>query len=78
MMNHDFTPNPEAEALQHRIDNAIRTFRAISDEGVCRSCKSPVWWVVTKTGRKMPISQETLASHFADCPNANAHRKSKP
>lgn len=51
----------------------------------CRSCGAGVYWIVTAAGRRMPLSARTLhepeagrrvaQSHFADCPNAAAHRK---
>lgn len=43
------------------------------DEGRC-SCGATIWWTVTQTGRRMPLSDKGV-SHFADCPHANGHRK---
>lgn len=59
----------------------------------CRSCHAPVYWVRTPSGRPMPVSVNTDVaaecveptmttvgrgiSHFADCPNASQHRKSR-
>ena len=59
----------------------------------CRSCNAVVYWVRTPAGRPMPVSVNTDVaaecveptmttvgrgiSHFADCPNASQHRKSR-
>jgi hypothetical protein len=58
--------------------------------GRCRSCESPIYWVKTALGRRMPVTIDetrpghrmpTLAlegagiAHFATCPNANDWRK---
>lgn len=54
-------------------------------ESTCSSCGAAIAWIVTAGGRRMPISLRTVTlnvlgeregeSHFADCPNADAHRK---
>lgn len=57
----------------------------------CRSCGADVVWTVTATGKHMPLSLKTkeaiiedgkvvaytMETHFADCPNADRHRKPK-
>ena len=45
-----------------------------ADEGKCSSCGVAIWWVVTKVGKRSPISADGL-SHFSDCPHAKLHRK---
>lgn len=42
---------------------------------VCKSCGKEIFWVKTEAGKNMPVSMETKESHFADCPNADQHRK---
>ncbi len=58
----------------------------------CRSCGAPIVWVKTKLGKHMPVEAEPSVefaqmiieydptkhvSHFATCPNAAKHRKTK-
>lgn len=56
----------------------------------CKSCKSPIRWIMMSTGRSMPVNPEFVTvvteagtvikghiSHFATCPNAQEHRKVK-
>jgi hypothetical protein len=76
----------ELEKLMHRIldlntknDTIVEQFqhllKIIGDEGKCRGCGVPIWWIVNpKTGKKLPITHEGL-NHFADCPVANKFRK---
>lgn len=40
----------------------------------CRSCHANVRWIVTDTGKRMPVDLDGI-SHFATCVNANQHRK---
>lgn len=53
----------------------------------CRSCNARIIFLVTATGKKMPVEADTVEpddqefdadrheSHFAKCPAANQHRK---
>lgn len=57
----------------------------------CKSCKADIMWTRTDSGKAMPLDAEpekriviagatakvvdTYTSHFATCPNAEAHRK---
>lgn len=57
----------------------------------CRSCRKLVVWFNTPKGKKMPVDAETTqpndradqldlarhTSHFATCPDAEKHRKSR-
>ena len=57
----------------------------------CRSCNAAIVWLTTKQGNSMPVDATTFnqgddrvfdvkkghISHFATCPNADKHRKSK-
>jgi hypothetical protein len=55
----------------------------------CDSCKAEIKWLRTERGHFMPVNAETVAegdkifkpgvhvSHFATCPYADRHRKSK-
>lgn len=52
----------------------------------CKSCHAAIVWIVTDSGAKMPLSAGTARdengelvadSHFADCPDAKAHRRKK-
>lgn len=44
-----------------------------ADAGECKSCRAPLFWIVTKNGKKAPIDRDGL-NHFGSCPNAQAHR----
>lgn len=54
-------------------------------QSVCRSCGAPIFWMVTKADKKMPLDirsarleedgTRTYLSHFATCPQADQHRK---
>jgi hypothetical protein len=46
-----------------------------ADRGACRSCGEPIAWVITKSGKKMPVELATKESHFARCPAAKEWRK---
>jgi hypothetical protein len=57
----------------------------------CRSCDALIVWFKTATGKNMPVDEPTTLptdaahqldlkrhkSHFATCPNANQHRKTR-
>jgi hypothetical protein len=66
-------PIEEAE-----VENRIRAlFNLMGNHPrECKSCGAPIYWITTKAGRRMPITQMGI-SHFADCPNANQHRSSR-
>jgi Zn-finger protein len=42
----------------------------------CKSCLAPIYWIETQAGKRMPVNANGV-SHFADCPNAASHRKSR-
>jgi len=57
-------------------------------EARCRSCQQVVYWIETRSGKRMPVSVKypgafppsnredgTGISHFVDCPNAKMHRR---
>lgn len=46
------------------------------DQGQCRACGCPIWWVITKNGKRAPFTAEGL-NHFADCEGADQFRKGK-
>jgi hypothetical protein len=62
------------------------------DAGECRSCKAPIYWVTTASGKKMPVDrgaeqkvlmrdgvahvERVFQSHFVSCPDAARHRRS--
>jgi hypothetical protein len=53
----------------------------------CRSCRARIIFLTTATGKKMPVSADTVEpedenydasrheSHFASCPGADQHRR---
>lgn len=49
--------------------------KAIGGEaGTCKSCGKDITWIVTKTGKRAPVTVDGL-NHFADCAHAATHRK---
>lgn len=42
----------------------------------CSSCRELIRWIVTDNGARMPVNVDGT-SHFATCPNADAHRRRK-
>ena len=40
----------------------------------CRGCLQPIYWIITKTGKRMPVDPDGT-SHFATCPKAKEFRK---
>lgn len=50
----------------------------------CRSCQAPVWWGLTKNGKRCPFDydlvtgQPTETSHFTTCPQARTWTKRQP
>ena len=54
----------------------------------CRSCGAQVAFVTSSSGKWMPVSlakatrnifgELEAPSHFADCPNADQHRRKRP
>jgi len=62
--------------VQELYSNIATLLKAIGDEGKCRGCGQQIWWVRTKSGKRMPVTAAGLC-HFADCPAAQAFR-SKP
>lgn len=54
------------------------TFEYDGEEKVkCRACGREIFFKRMESGKLMPVSYESLESHFADCPNASDFRKSK-
>lgn len=62
-------------------------------KAACDTCRAPVYWIVTDAGKRMPASVNVAldptciaptpstagvgVSHFADCPDAAKHRRSR-
>jgi len=83
--------------LEEVIDNDREEGRALLDQilteppahgptldlGQCRSCAAPIYWTITKAGKRSPMSLDPLTqapydpprSHFADCPDRRQWRK---
>lgn len=56
----------------------------------CSSCQADIVWLMTEKGKRMPVNAATVKagdylfepdgahiSHFATCPNAQAHRRQR-
>lgn len=62
------------QIFRKNIQSLFQTIGA--DRGACKSCGATIHWVLTKNGKRAPFTAEAL-NHFADCPNAQQHRKGK-
>lgn len=45
--------------------------------GACSTCHQHVLWVHTRTGKRAPLDPDGI-SHFATCPQADQHRRTRP
>ena len=46
----------------------------LDNEVSCKKCSRPMFWAVTKNGKKMPVEKDSKGkwlSHFATCPYAS-------
>jgi hypothetical protein len=66
-----------AEAARFYREAIVKLYGAVgADAGKCRSCGRAIWWVVTKAGKRAPYTVDGT-NHFADCANANSHRRAR-
>lgn len=56
-------------------DKVIRDLLKVIGTSAACKCGAPIFWVVTKNGKKMPVSADTYRPHWADCPIAGQFRK---
>lgn len=76
---HWVEPNLCSACVGQGVDyeaNLRQLLKIIGRPGKCRSCDAEVVWIITKTGKMMPLNVHGV-SHFADCPNAAQHRKAR-
>ena len=64
----------DANRLQATAYQAEALLKVVGDEGVCRDCLAPIYWVVTKASRRAPYNPDA-SSHFATCPKADEFRR---
>jgi hypothetical protein len=65
----------EAEDLFTKYVRSIQTLVTnVGEEGNCRSCGAPIWWIKHRNGRT-GIYNIDGTSHFSTCPDAQNHRK---
>lgn len=48
----------------------------VEGPGECRSCKAPMWWVLTRKGKKMPVNEDDTC-HWETCPQAKEWRRER-
>ena len=53
-----------------------RLLNWITEPAKCKACGRMIWFVTTKKGKLMPVTDEG-EPHFADCPAAKAFQKSQ-
>jgi hypothetical protein len=49
----------------------------IGDQGTCRGCQAPIYWVTHRNGKKAPYDSSGL-NHFVSCPERAQFGKKKP
>jgi hypothetical protein len=54
--------------------DAIKLLDLIGKKSKCTACGRVIWFVPSKKGGAMPVTNE-MKSHFADCPKAALYRK---
>ena len=64
---------PEQMSLEERVSTLLNK---IGSRAKCKGCGQQIWWVTTRHGKKMPVSESFLC-HFEDCQSADQFR-SKP
>jgi hypothetical protein len=68
----------EADAVLDKLRSNIELlYKTIgASPGTCTgpTCTEPVWWVLTKNGKRAPFTADGL-NHFADCPDRERFRK---
>lgn len=77
-------PDPQENRAERRGEIEVT---ADDTPDTCESCHAPILWHKLGPGRFIPLSVQTIEqdaggrrfalSHFADCPNANQHRRKK-
>ncbi len=60
--------------LAKQTNHATALLKVIAPPSGCSSCMETIYWIVTKNGKRAPYNPDGT-SHFATCPNADAHRK---
>lgn len=54
--------------------NILKLLDLIAAPAQCKSCHRKIFWVKVKSGKMMPVNIHG-EPHFADCPQADQHRK---
>lgn len=60
--------------LALQVEVAAQILNVCGDRANCRACGDPIFWMVSKNGKKVPYSLAGHA-HWADCPNAEEFRR---
>ena len=71
-MTEKIVPLDEAGRARMR---ALFSFIA-TDARPCLKCARMLYFVTTKTGKRMPVTDDGI-SHFVDCPHADSFRRKK-
>jgi bacterioferritin-associated ferredoxin len=50
---------------EQKMSNLLKL---IGNPSQCKGCQAPMWWVVTKAGKAMPLNSDGVP-HWATCPN---------
>lgn len=59
----------DSKALETVLDQ-------LGDRSSCSGCSRAIWWIVMRSGKKWPITNEG-ASHHIDCPYSKDFRRPK-
>ena len=65
------------EGVEFRdLDSANGTW--VNGERITKcKCGRPIYFIKTRTGKKMPVDYESRETHFAHCPDAGEFRKER-
>lgn len=58
------------------IGNIEKLLDMIGNKSHCKGCGAEIWWIKTKKGKNMPVTNKALPHHI-DCPKAEQFRKKK-
>lgn len=65
---------PPIDCVAALRENLRQLLLRIGDIGTCSSCGARIYWLKHLNGARAPYTESGLI-HFADCPNADQHRR---
>lgn len=68
--------DPKALTVDTMKKRVLSLLQQVGEPATCKACDAPMFFVVTRAGRRAPYTTEGL-NHFADCPNASMFKKKR-